>query len=55
LGLEDKVDMIEKSAEYIKKTLRNTNGISRNAAIPLKEQTYESWALKKDMRCKLKV
>jgi hypothetical protein len=30
------------------------NGRCKNSSVPLKDQTYESWALKKDMKYMLK-
>jgi hypothetical protein len=52
-GLEEKVDVIEKSDEDKENVWRNTNGMCKNSATPLKKQIYNSWALQKE-KCKLK-
>jgi hypothetical protein len=36
------------------KKLRSTNGTCKTSRAPLKYQTYESWTVKNDKRCKLK-
>jgi hypothetical protein len=45
------VDIIKTPNEYIDKKYVNMNGICKNSATLLKDQTYE---LKKEKRCKLK-
>jgi hypothetical protein len=46
-GLEDKIDTMEKTLIYREKTWRIMKGICKTAT-PLKDQTYEPWAEKKE-------
>jgi hypothetical protein len=54
-GLEDKINIKEKTEEYIEKDWRVVKGMCKNSVTPSKDQTYESWASKKEKRCMPKV
>jgi hypothetical protein len=51
-GLEDKIDVKEKTEELLDKRLRSAKGICKNSETPSKEQICQSWALKKEKRSK---
>jgi hypothetical protein len=54
-GLEDKIDIKEKKRTILRqKNKRTEKGICKNSVITSKDQTCESWALKKENRCKPK-
>jgi hypothetical protein len=54
-GLKDKIDIKEKNRRILRQDSRAVRGTHKNSVIPLKDQTYESWALQNEKRCKPKV
>jgi hypothetical protein len=46
-GLQDKIDIKEKTDELKTQDQRAVNGICKNSETPSKEQTCRSWASKK--------
>jgi hypothetical protein len=51
-GLKDKIDIREKTEEFLDKRHKNLKEISKKSVTPSEDQTYESQALKKRKRCK---
>jgi hypothetical protein len=53
-GLEDKIDIKEKTEELLDKDARTAKGIHNNSTNPSKDQAYKSWSSKKEKRYKPK-
>jgi hypothetical protein len=54
-GLKDKIDIYEKTEESLGKNSRAAKGTHQNSENSSKDQTCESWVLKKEKRSKSKV
>jgi hypothetical protein len=50
-----KIDIKENTEKFLDKRLKSCERNMQELAIPLKDQMCESWALKKEKRCKPKV
>jgi hypothetical protein len=48
--LEHKIDIKEKTEELLEKDSKTVKEMQKNSADPSKDQTCESWALKKEKR-----
>jgi hypothetical protein len=53
-NLKIKWKLTEKLENYYSNNTRPVKGISKNSLTPSKDQTSESWALKKEKRCNKK-
>jgi hypothetical protein len=47
-GLKDKVNITEKTEEFLDKRSKSCERICKKSVIPLKNQTCESWVLKEN-------